>query len=268
MPSLAASYALTLELLLLVVGIVLLWRLGLSPEARARPAALPAWDASLSEFFLFVWLTIVAGFLGQYAVGYYSKSHPLDETHMAIIGTAALHGGMLLGMAVYRFTFARQHARLMFAFLPALRTGLGTFLVTLPVITGVSLLWQMLLKLLGYSPTPQVSIELLRHTDSPALRAGLVVAAILIAPISEELLFRAGIFRYMRTRVPRWIALLLPALLFAALHLDVGSFVPLMALALVFSLAYERTGNIGTTMVAHALFNLNATLLVLAGVDT
>lgn len=268
MPSLAASYALTLEVLLLVVGFVLLWRLGVSPDARARPLVLPAWDVSLSDFFLFVWLTIVAGFIGQYSVGYYSKSHPLDQTHLAIIGTAALHGGMLAGMAIYRFTFGRRQPGPIFAFLSALRTGLATFLVTLPVITGVSLLWQVLLKALGYSPTPQISIELLRQTDSPALRAGLVAAAILIAPISEELLFRAGFFRYMRGRVPRWMALLLPALLFAALHLDVGSFVPLVALAIVFSLAYERTGNIGTTIVAHALFNLNATLLVLAGVDT
>ena len=39
--------------------------------------------------------------------------------------------------------------------------------------------------------------------------------------------------------------------------------VPLIALAVVFSLAYERTGKIGTTMVAHALFNLNASVLVL-----
>ena len=47
-----------------------------------------------------------------------------------------------------------------------------------------------------------------------------------------------------------------------------GSFIPLVTLAVVFALAYERTGNIGTTIVAHALFNLNAALLVLAGVDT
>ena len=57
-------------------------------------------------------------------------------------------------------------------------------------------------------------------------------------------------------------------MLFALLHLDVGSFVPLVTLAVVFALAYERTGNIGSTMVAHALFNLNSALLVLAGVDS
>jgi membrane protease YdiL (CAAX protease family) len=96
----------------------------------------------------------------------------------------------------------------------------------------------------------------------------LLVVAIMLAPITEELIFRAGIFRYVRTRMPRWAALLLPAVLFASLHANLGSFVPLVALALVFSLAFERTGNIGTTIVAHALFNLNASVLVLAGMNT
>ena len=83
--------------------------------------------------------------------------------------------------------------------------------------------------------------------------------------MAEDL--RNGRFTYVRTRLPRWVALLLPAVLFAALHNDLGTFVPLVALAVVFSFAYERTGRIGTTIVAHALFNLNSALLVLAGVD-
>ena len=268
MPTLAASYALPLELLLLLAGAVLLWRWGLTPAARARPAALPAWDVSISDFFLFVWLVFLGGLIGQYALALYFKSHPLTVPHQLILGTTALHGGMLLGMAGYRFSFGWRQPRLTFAFPNALRSGLVTFLITLPVITLVSLLWQGLLKLCHVTPSPQESIELLRHTDSVAFRVTLVLVAILVAPISEELLFRAGLFRYMRTHVPRWIALLVPALLFAVLHLDIGSFVPLVALAIVFSLAYEKTGNIGTTIVAHALFNLNATLLVLAGVDT
>lgn len=37
-------------------------------------------------------------------------------------------------------------------------------------------------------------------------------------------------------------------------------------LAVIFSLAYERTGHIGTPIVAHALFNLNTVLLILSGI--
>jgi membrane protease YdiL (CAAX protease family) len=174
---------------------------------------------------------------------------------------------MLLGMAGYRLFFTRPKPRLAPLAGGALRSGLATFLIALPVLTAVSLVWQGVLKLVHYPPEDQEAINLLRHIDSTALRVGLLVVAILVAPVTEELVFRAGIFRYVRTRLPRGVAVLLPAVLFAALHNNLGTFVPLVALAIVFSLAYERTGNIGTTIVAHALFNLNSALLVLAGVD-
>jgi hypothetical protein len=44
-----------------------------------------------------------------------------------------------------------------------------------------------------------------------------------------------------------------------------SSLVPLTVLAVVFCVAYERTGLIGTTIVAHALFNLNTFVQVAAG---
>ena len=61
-------------------------------------------------------------------------------------------------------------------------------------------------------------------------------------------------------------------MIFAALHVDwttldgFASFAPLVTLAVVFSIAYERTGNIGTVMVAHALFNLHTVALIFLGV--
>lgn len=267
MPSLLTSYVLATELLILLVGLALVWRLGLNQSARSQPKLLPAWEVSLSDFFLFAWLVLMGGFGGGYAAGLYFRYHPNDTPHQLVLGTAAMHAGMLLGMAVYRFTFARAQARIGFALPGALRSGLATFLIAQPVITAVSLLWQLLLKLCDYPVKPQSSVELLRHIDSPLLQAAFVSIAVLLAPINEELVFRAGLFRYVRTRLPRWAALLLPALLFGLSHQDAGTFAPLVALAVVYSLAYERTGNIGTTMVAHCLFNLNATAVVLSGVD-
>jgi membrane protease YdiL (CAAX protease family) len=255
------------EFALLLVGLVLLWRQGLSPAARLRPALLPAWDVTLSDFFLLLWLVICGGFVLQYGLGWFFKSHPIDQPHQLILGTAAFHGGMLLGLLVYRLTFGRRQARLESPVFRALQSGLVTFLVAMPVVTVVSLLWQGLLKLCQIPVETQEAVDLLRQTDSAPLRFMLLVVAIMVAPFTEELVFRAGLFRYLRTRLPRWAALLLPAVLFATLHLNLASFAPLVALAVVFAFAFERTGNIGTTIFAHALFNLNASLLVMAGVD-
>jgi membrane protease YdiL (CAAX protease family) len=90
----------------------------------------------------------------------------------------------------------------------------------------------------------------------------MIALAVLVAPLAEEFVFRAGLFRYLRTRLPRSAALLVPAVVFAVLHGNYASFGPLVALAIVFSVAYERTGHIGTTIVAHALFNLNTLLAI------
>ncbi len=71
--------------------------------------------------------------------------------------------------------------------------------------------------------------------------------------------------------MPRWLALVAPALLFGALHVawksldGLGALAPLAALGIIFSIAYERTGRIGTSMVAHGLFNLNTVVLIFAG---
>ena len=116
-------------------------------------------------------------------------------------------------------------------------------------------------------------IGMFANVESPTLLAIMILLAIVTAPISEELVFRSGIFRYFRTRMPRWIALAVPAAFFALLHVNwdtlegLASLGPLVMLAVVFSLAYERTGRIGTSMVAHALFNLNTIMLIYSGVE-
>jgi len=152
-----------------------------------------------------------------------------------------------------------------------LRMGAATFVIALPLVIGFGNAWESLLKLCGLPAEKQQLVEILESTHSIALKAILIVVATLLVPVAEELFFRAGLFRYLRTRIPVWLAHLSIALLFGALHVNwatldgLVSFLPLTVLALVFSLAYERTGTIGTTMVAHALFNLNTFVLVATG---
>ena len=267
MPSPAGTIVAFVELALILIGGAHLWVHGLSPAARRQTPRLAAWDVRLSDFFLFLWLVILGALAAQFGLGLYQRFHHLDTAHYSIVGTGIFHAGMLLGMLVYRVAFTRPGNRQPFVFSGAVSSGVSTYLIALPVITVVSLLWQGLLGLFGIKVANQEAIDLLRSTHSDTLRFLLLSVAILVAPITEELIFRAGIFRFARTRLPRWAALLLPAVLFASLHANLGSFVPLIALAIVFSLAYERTGLIATTMVAHALFNLNASVLVLAGVN-
>ncbi len=251
------AFATVLELALVFAGLVLLWRLVLSPAARARPrpTLLFEWDTPLSDFFLFLWIVICGGLVFPVVAQQIARTFALGTQLKLTLINAAFQGGMLAGVGVYELFFNRRAVRQPFALGPSLLPGLATFLVSLPLVVVVGLAWTTLLKLCGLPVEPQDAVSFFRKAESSGLIAVMIVLAALVAPLTEELIFRAGIFRYVRTRLPRWAALLLPACLFGAMHNHLPSLAPLVVLGVVFSLAYERTGRIGTAIVAHALFN-------------
>ena len=146
-----------------------------------------------------------------------------------------------------------------------LRGGFFTFLVALFCVGPASVYWQTMLEWFHVEAPPQDLIRLFgRAGDTPSLLV-LVVLAVVIAPLTEEIAFRVGIFRWLRGRAPRGVALLAPALLFAGIHGYLSVFGPLVILALILALSYEHYGHPAVPILAHALFNLNTIILVLAG---
>jgi membrane protease YdiL (CAAX protease family) len=156
----------------------------------------------------------------------------------------------------------------------AFGSGTATFLISLPPLLLAAKGSDALLEFFHLPTERQNLVDMFEKADSLWLLTLMIALAIIMAPLSEELVFRAGLFRYLRSRIPHWIALIGSALIFASLHVNwktfegLNSLLPLMVLAIMFSLAYERTGNIGTPIVAHALFNLNTIVLIFSGVGT
>jgi len=265
-------FIVVIELIMILIGGYLAWQHGLSSAGRQRAeqraSEMPAWNVSLLNFFLFLWFIFCGGLLAQSIISLVLKSISVSETASLIIAGGSFHGGMLLGVVMFKFIFDRpdQSFRVGLSTGGKIAAGVATFLIVLPILTIVGLVWQNLLHALGIPIEAQDLIGIFANTKSPLLFSLMVLLATVVAPITEELIFRAGFFRYARTRFSRWIALLVPALLFGALHANLASFVPLAALGVIFSLAYERTGSIAVPMIAHGLFNLNTILLILAGV--
>jgi membrane protease YdiL (CAAX protease family) len=264
------------ELALVGIGILLLWRMVWSPAARARraPAALAPWPGSSSDILLLLLLAIAGGTVLPAVVGFAVRNVVLDSEHRLVLGAAAFQGGLLAGLVLFHFLWARGPGRESPPILRALGEGAATLLAALPLVYGVSLVWQCILGFFGLPVEKQDVVALFMGIHSSSLRVVFILIAAVLAPVTEELLFRAGLFRYFRGRVPRWIALGVPALLFGGSHLlqspleSLAVFAPLVMLGVVFSIAYERTGRIATTMIAHSLFNLNTILLVLLGLNT
>jgi membrane protease YdiL (CAAX protease family) len=270
-PSNLTIAAFAFELLLVLAGLVVLWKARLSPAARRQPAPalLPQWDISLSDFCLFLCGVFMAVFIAQVAAWFTLRfAGSVSKPASQIIAGAEFQLSLLVACLAFHFLPSVRAKRVPRPPAPisAPLAGGATFLIALPVVMAVALAWQVVLTRLGFPVEEQELIDLFRQTDSRWLLGGLIILASVVAPITEELIFRAGLFRYLNQRTPRWLALLMPACLFGALHANLASFLPLVALGILFSLAYERTGNIAVSMVAHSLFNLNTMMLIFAGV--
>jgi membrane protease YdiL (CAAX protease family) len=268
MSSPVALFVILIEIAFVVAGFALIWEWFFSAKARALIPVLPTWEISGTDFVFFLWFVVCGGFIGPFLLSLWLKHQAFDDNQRVIFSTAAFQAGMLTGVLLFRLTRGRRVPQS-----PVVTgrhwalSGISTYFVSLPVVFVVSLLWVGLLKLCNI-PTPQQdAIDILRHTGHPVALLLLLACAIIVAPVTEELIFRAGIFRFARTRMPRWAALFFPACLFGAMHANLASFAPLAALGIVYSIAYERSGRIGTSIVAHALFNLTTTTLVMAGLD-
>ena len=102
-----------------------------------------------------------------------------------------------------------------------------------------------------------------------ALFVVLFVTAVIVAPLTEELVFRGLIQRGLTARWNPWIATGLQALVFGAAHLtptegwgNVDLIVSLAVMGFGLGLFARLTGRLGTSMLAHAVFNaIQLTLL-------
>ena len=245
-----------MEIALVFSGLWLLWRIAVSPQARRDPPSrlLLAWGISWEQFGLFLWIEIGAAFLAQ--LGTVALLHALDASPevLALVGGSSFDFGLIGAFALFYAAVLKRGPRPPAAppRVPSLLAGIGTFLVVLPIVYAVGIPWEALLTAFHLPVESQDVVGLFLGSHSLSTRALIVVLAVVVAPVAEELLFRAGLFRFLRQRAPRWVAFLVPALIFAALHVTwqslngLASFLPLTALAMTFSYAYERTGSLST----------------------
>lgn len=284
MPTAPIQIALVVvELALLLGGAGFLLQLLANPVSRQRwlrTNAMPHWGVSLPEFLFAALLVLLGGFMVQATVHTAFSSliaRSADQTGLELFAYGAgFHVGMLAGCALFpalrRRFYSEYGAEPPIAWpapqLPRPRLLLyaaGTVLVALPVLSLLSLGWNELLRACGLPDEPQDLIGIFSRTRSPLVVAGMLAVACGLAPLSEEIIFRAGLYRFVRQKLGRLPALLISGCCFGLLHANWASFLPLAVLGMILALAYEATGSIRVAIVAHALFNLNTILIVLSG---
>lgn len=134
-------------------------------------------------------------------------------------------------------------------------------LLTLGIIIVFAVVWLLqwtsihALEKLGWPPEDQTAVRLLLKSSSWWATAYFGVFAVVIAPIAEEFIFRGMLFPFIQQLGYPKFAWFGVSALFALIHMNAPTFVPLFVFALALTWLYEKTDNLLAPITAHALFN-------------
>lgn len=238
---------------------------------RGNP--LEPWRLKWSDALLLAWGLVVALLALAIALGHV-VSRQEDSAYQIVTQVLGWQGGLLalllaliyLYPGQFNFRLSPQTLR----FLPALWQAVIQLLAALALIIPVNLCWRAALNYiqangLGSFAEEQEIVGLFAKAQAMPAAAiiSLIVTAIIIAPIAEELLFRGMFYRFLKDRISARWAMTISAVCFGAIHGNMFSFVPLTFLGMLLVRAYERSGNLKVPILMHALFNANATFIIL-----
>jgi membrane protease YdiL (CAAX protease family) len=85
----------------------------------------------------------------------------------------------------------------------------------------------------------------------------------LIAPISEETIFRGFIYGWLRRRLPVLPAVVISAAVFSSAHLVLVLALPLFGVGVILALLYEYSDSLLPGAIVHGLFNLVGIIAIL-----
>lgn len=202
-----------------------------------------------------LYLGLALGALAQHYAGKPAGENPTLRT---LVATLSFQGAAL----PFMWRFVREHQlrwRDAFGYAVnwkmALLLGAAVACIALPLGLFLQMASAEIMSRLSVKPEIQPAVQALQNTVTWLDRTALGIAAIGFAPLAEETLFRGILYPAVKQAGFPRLALWGTSLLFAVVHWNAATFVPLLLLAVVLTLLYEKTNNLLAPIVAHALFN-------------
>ncbi len=193
----------------------------------------------------------------------------LTTAIVTFIFSVLIEGAFLIAPLYYAnkaFRSTTSHIRLALRALGFRGFSLGRALPWLVVlllgIFAVNNLYQYVITVLHLNVQTNDQVLLAHSKDAPLTTYATLIAAVIVAPICEEVFFRGFVFAGLCRGMPVGWALVLSALIFATTHADPGSFVVLFAIGLALAFLRWRTHSIWPGIALHALNNGAAAILI------
>jgi membrane protease YdiL (CAAX protease family) len=102
---------------------------------------------------------------------------------------------------------------------------------------------------------PSSKIEQLISNNNISSNILIAVTAV-VAPFCEEIYFRGFLYQAFKRNFGVLAGLFLSSLLFSLAHLEMYSFVPIMAIGWLLAYIFEKTKSIFTVIIIHSVYNL------------
>ena len=230
------------------------------PRCRFAPATWDNWHLVRALAAFTVMQRLVHAWFGW--LQWMGWNQAVPEAIQAAGGAAAIMGGTTLFVVVLLGGEGRNAFRLLGLAerrVPSrVAIGISAMLMAVPVIWLVGL---FTILLTGKVPARQPLIESASHLSTEGFLV-VAVIAVVVAPITEEILFRGLIYPTLRRYLGPLGAISVSAGAFAVLHVHLPTLAPLFVIGFVLAYLYERTGSLTASIAAHAANNLHTMLLV------
>jgi len=227
------------------------------------------WNLSLLSFAGYLWILLLvilfAPILGEVLTRLVVPDSAIGPQSLSIGATVVMQVGLvaiILG-AAHRRGWSLKHffQKKEVGWRRAILHSGHLFLRYLPLVWLVSIFWAGLLLILvemgiGSPPAPQLAVQWIAESDSALFLVIMGLMVVFAAPISEELVFRGFLYRFLDERGPARFALIFSSLLFALLHASLHSFLPLFFIGLLLVKVYDDTRDIRIPILFHLYFNL------------
>ena len=231
----------------------------------------PAWPVGWVNFGIFVCAMIIFIYLAQVVASLLffeaptqAEGPPELTPWLAVIAVLCLQLPMLAvfygARRFYPGLYASRLNNSKLSIFTSFKKALRLFLMLIPGVWIAALLWSKVLS--GFEVfgliedlEQQDLVTLFQGGGDPIAIGILVIAAVILAPIVEELIFRGCLYRFLKSQTTLLPAQIASGIFFSMIHWNLLSFLPLVLVGIFLARIYEKTGSILVAIWFHAFFN-------------
>jgi membrane protease YdiL (CAAX protease family) len=228
--------------------------------------AVPRWGPV--DVFKVVVIFLGLGYAFVICSAFFAKTFPAlkEQNFRMIFDTAVMN---VLGVAVILYFVMKKYGHsaadlglsLRNFWKNCLYAALG-YLSLLPVVGVIMLATFFLASLIRYEPPVQEIVKIFMEEKSTGMLIFSTLFAAVCGPIAEEFFFRGFMYPAFKKRIGMFRGMLLTSVVFSALHAHWVGLLPIIALGMLLSYLYEKTGSLVTPIVVHVCHNMVMVLLV------